>query len=177
MLPTEKKYLLINYKPKEHQFIRVYIKLYSNLEFNSTQQSKSYHVVIKRFVNQHISLADSLRHLKNHIQEIGENYDADINKQRKKGPVLLDSVAFSKIKRLLTWYFLSKLKLYNNLINILKTNKFLELLATEWEATKKLGDLVGSGKEEEVELIVSNEGTYCILLCELPLRWGSFCRH
>ena len=34
-----------------------------------------------------------------------------------------------------------------------------------------------SGEEEEVELIVSNEGTYCPLLCELPLRWGLPCRH
>lgn len=34
-----------------------------------------------------------------------------------------------------------------------------------------------SGEEEEVELMVSNEGTYCPLLYELPLRWGLPCRH
>ncbi len=133
--------------------------------------------VIQRFVNRYISYADSVRCLKDHIKEIGENYNADINRQHKKGPVFLDSVAFSKIKRLLTWYSLGELKLYNNLINISKTNKFLELLATEWGATKKLGDLVESGEEEEVELIVSNEGTHCPLLCELPLRWSLPCRH
>lgn len=82
-------------------------------------------------MNRHISLADSVRRLKDHIQKIGENYDADINRQRKQGLVLLDSVVFSKIKRLLTWYSLGELKLYNNLINTSKTNKFLELLATE----------------------------------------------
>ncbi len=170
LLPTEKENLLINYKPKEHQFIRAYTKMYPNLRVKSTQRSESYHAVIKRFVNRYISLADSVRRLKDHIKEIGENYDADINRQSKKRPVLLDSVAFSKIKGVLVWYSLGELKLYNNLINISKTNKFLELLATEWKATKKLGDLVESGEEEEVELIVSNEGTYCPLLYELPLR-------
>lgn len=56
-------------------------------------------------------------------------------------------------------------------------NKLLELLANEWEATKKLGDQIEAGEEEDIELIVSNEGTCCSLLCELPLRWGSPCRH
>lgn len=106
LLPAEREYLLTSYKPKEHQFIRAYTKTYPNLGVNSTQRSESYHAVIKRFENRHISLADSVRRLKDHIQEIGGNYDADINRQRKKAPVLLDPVAFSKIKRLLTWYSL-----------------------------------------------------------------------
>ncbi len=67
LLPTEKEYLPTNYKPKEHQFIRAYIKMYPNLGVNSTQRSESYHAVIKRFVNWHISLADSVRRLQDHI--------------------------------------------------------------------------------------------------------------
>lgn len=54
-------------------------------------------------------------------------------------------------------------------------NKLLEFLAVEWEATKKLGDQIESDDEEDVQLIVCNEGTYCPLLCELPLRWGLPC--
>ncbi len=177
MLPTKKEYLLTNYKPKKYQFIRAYTKMYPNFGVNFTQRSECYHAVIKRCVNRQISLADSLRHVKHHIQLIGENYNSDINRQGKKGPVLLDSVVFSKIKRLSTWYFLSERMLHNNLINISKTHKFLGLLATEWETTKKLEDLVESGEEEKVGLIVSNEGTYCPLLCELPLRWGFLYRH
>ena len=124
--------------------------MYINLVVKSTQRSKFYHEVIKRFVNQHISLADFVYCLKDHIQEIGENHNANINRQYKKKAVLFDSVTFSTMKRVLTWYFLGELKLYNNSINILKTKKFLELLATEYEATKKLGDLIESFKEEEV---------------------------
>ena len=48
-------------------------------------------------------------------------------------------------------------------------NKLLKLLANEWGTTKKLGDQIEAGDEEDVELIVSNEGTCCPLLCELPL--------
>lgn len=116
MLPAEREYLLTNYKPKEHQFDRAYTKMYPNLGVNSTQQSESYYAVLKSFVNRHISPADSVRRLKNHIQEIGRNYDLDINRQRKKAPVLLDPVAFSKIKRLLTWYSLGEYYFYNNVV-------------------------------------------------------------
>ena len=82
-------------------------------------------------MNRHILFADFVRRLKDDIQEIRENYNADINRQCKKKPVLFYSVAFSMMKRLLTWNFFGELKLCNNLINISKTNKFLELLVTE----------------------------------------------
>lgn len=54
-------------------------------------------------------LAESVRRIKEHTQEIRVVYDADINKQRTKVPRLLDRRAFAKIKHLLTWYSLSKL--------------------------------------------------------------------
>lgn len=106
LLPAEREYLLTNYKRKEHQFVCAYIKMYPNLGVNSTQPNKSYHAVLKSFVNRHISLADSIHCLKDHIEEIKRNDDVNINRLRKKAPVCLDPVAFSRIKRLLTWYSL-----------------------------------------------------------------------
>lgn len=44
-------------------------------------------------------------------------------------------------------------------------------------ATTRLGDQIESSKEEDVEFIVCSEGTYCPLLCKLPLHWGLSCRH
>lgn len=44
-------------------------------------------------------------------------------------------------------------------------------------ATKRLGDQIESSKEKDVEFIVCSEGTYCPLLCKLPLHWGLSCRH
>ena len=47
-------------------------------------------------------LAESVRRIKEHIQEIGIVHDADINKQRTKASRLLDRKAFAKLKHLLT---------------------------------------------------------------------------
>lgn len=52
---------------------------------------------------------ESVRRIKEHIQEIGVLYDADINKQCTKASRLLDKKAFAKLKHLLTWYSLGKL--------------------------------------------------------------------
>lgn len=67
-------------------------------------------------MNRHISLADSVRGLQNHIQEIGGNYDTDINRPLKKVPFLLDPVAILKIKQLLTKYSLREFLLCNNIV-------------------------------------------------------------
>lgn len=50
-----------------------------------------------------------MRYIKEHIQKIGIEYDANINKKRTKAPYLLDKKAFAKLKHLLTWYSLGKL--------------------------------------------------------------------
>lgn len=81
LLPAEQEYLLLNYQPKEHQFIRAYTQSYPNLGANSTQRSESYHNVIKGLVNRQMPLAESVRRIKDHIREIGKAYDEDINKQ------------------------------------------------------------------------------------------------
>ena len=109
LLPKEQEYLLLNYQPKEHQFIWAYTRSYPNLGVNSTQRSKTYHNVLKSLVNRQMPLAESVRRTKKHIQEIGVVYDADINKQRTKAPCLLDKKAFARLKHLLTWYSLGKL--------------------------------------------------------------------
>lgn len=109
LLPKEQEHLLVNYQPKEHQLIRAYTRPYPNLGVNSTQQSESYHSVIKNLVNRQMPLAESVRRIKEHTQEIRVVYDADINKQRTKVPRSLDRRAFARIKNLLTWYSLGKL--------------------------------------------------------------------
>ncbi len=100
LLPKELEYLLINYHPKEHQFIRVYTYSYLN------------HNVIKSLVNRQIPLAEFVRQIRDYIKDIGVMYDEEINKQRAKAPCLLDRMAFSKIKQLLTWHSLGKVILF-----------------------------------------------------------------
>lgn len=90
LLLVEQEYLLLNYQPKEHQFSRVYTRSYPNLGANSTQQSESYHNMIKGLINQQMPLAESVRRIKDHIKEIGKAYYEDINKQQTKVPPLLD---------------------------------------------------------------------------------------
>ena len=108
LLPKEQEYLLLHYQPKEHQFVRAYTRSYPNLGANSTQRSESYHHVIKSLVDRQMPLAESVRRIKDHIKQIGVQYDEEINKQRAKVPRLLDKVAFSEIKRLITWHALGK---------------------------------------------------------------------
>lgn len=42
LLPAEQEFLLLNYQPKEHQFMCAYTRLYPNLGAHSTQQSELY---------------------------------------------------------------------------------------------------------------------------------------
>ncbi len=53
-------------------------------------------------------LAGSVHRIKYQIKQIGIQYDEEINKQRAKVPRLLDKVAFSEIKRLITWHTFGK---------------------------------------------------------------------
>ena len=169
LLPREQEYLLDNYQPKEYQFICAYTRSYPNLGVNSTQQSESYHSVIKSLVNQQMPLAESVRRIKEHIQEIGVVYDTDINKQRTKAPRLLDRRAFTKIKHLLTWY--SPGKLYYLLLLVIFSLLYIfeELLAKKWEATKQMGDAIEANEEEEIYFNMNDCDSQYPLECELPL--------
>ena len=51
LLPAEQEYFLLNYQPKEYQFICVYTQSYPNLGANTTQRSESCHNVIQDLVN------------------------------------------------------------------------------------------------------------------------------
>lgn len=101
------EYLIAHYRPKEHQFVQAFTLTYPNLGANSTQRSESYHAVIKPLVNRQMSLADSVCRVRDYIQQIGTQYDQDINRDRKNVPCLLDFHAFAEIKSLLTHYCLS----------------------------------------------------------------------
>ncbi len=94
-------------------------------------------------------LPESVRRIKEQIQEIRVVYDADINQQCTKAPYLLDNRAFAKMKHFLTWHSLGKL--YHPLLLVIFSliYTFEELLAKEWEATKQMGDAIGRNEEEE----------------------------
>ena len=58
--------------------------------------------MIKSLVNWQMSLAESVSHIKYHLKEIRKAYNKDINKQQTKVLRLLDKVAFSNLKQLMT---------------------------------------------------------------------------
>ena len=99
---------MLHYQPKEHQFVPANTRSYPNLGANSRHRSESYHHVIKSLVNRQMPQAESVRNIKDHIKQIDIQYDEEINKQRAKVPRQLDKVAFSEIKRLITWHALDK---------------------------------------------------------------------
>ncbi len=169
LLPKEQEYLLVNYQPKERQFIRAYTRSYPNLGVNSAQRSESYHSVIKSLVNRQMPIAEFVRQIKEHIQEIRVVYDADINKQRTKAPRLLVNRAFAKIKYLLTWLPLGKLYHLLLLVIFSLMYTFEELLAKEWEATKQMGHAIEGNGEEETYFNMNDCDSQCLLECELPL--------
>lgn len=68
---------------------------------NSTQRSESYYNVIKSLINCQMPLAESIHQIKDHIKQIGVQYDEKINKQQVKVLRLLDKVVFVEIKRLI----------------------------------------------------------------------------
>ena len=89
LLSKEQEYLPINYQPKEHQFIQAYTRSYPNLGVNSTKRSETHQNVIKSLINQKMPLVESVRQIKEQIQEIGVVYDADINKHPQRHHVYL----------------------------------------------------------------------------------------
>ncbi len=53
----------------------------------------------------------------------------------------------------------------------------MEFLAKDWEATKRLGDIIESGEEQKIEFDISQLNAQCPIKCELPLRLDLPCRH
>ena len=88
-------------------------------------------------------------------KELGRQYDAEINRQRRTTPRLLDLTAFDNVKNKLTHYA-------------------LELSMKEWSSTKRMADEIEEGKDEEFEF---NRDEGCSFGCELPVRYGLPCRH
>ena len=90
--------------------------MYLHFIVKSTQQTEFYLAVILGYVNWHIFLTNSFSCLKNHIQEIWKNHNADIKVEYKKALVIFDQVAFSNLKQPLTWYFFSKFWFCKNIV-------------------------------------------------------------
>ncbi len=112
LLSKEQEYLLINYHPKEHQFVWAFTWSYPNLGINSKKHDESYHNVIKILVNRQMLLAESVRQIRDYIKNMGVMYDEKINTQHAKAPRLLYRMTFSKIKQLLNWNALDKFILF-----------------------------------------------------------------
>ncbi len=130
---SEREYLITFYQPKEPQFIRAYTKQYPNLGVHSTQRNESYHVVVKAVVHRQLSLPDAVRQLRNHVKQLAENINEEINRQRKSLPRLMDKKAFQ-------------------ILGPQITHQALALLIPEWETMKLLSNPIEPGCMSVCEL-------------------------
>jgi hypothetical protein len=134
----EAGYIEDYYQPKEQQFCRAYTQTYLNLGVHTTQRNESYHVVVKAHLTVNTPISQAVHTIVEQTKELGRRYDAEINRQRRTTPRILDNAAFLTVKKLLTHYA-------------------LELSIPEWSATKRMADDIEEGKEEEFEFD-PNEG-------------------
>ena len=151
----EAEYIESYYRPKEHQFCRAYTCTYLNLGVHSTQRNESYHNVVKAKLNKNMPISKAIEIIIEQTKELGRQYDAEINRQRRTTPRLLDLTAFDNVKNKLTHYA-------------------LELSMKEWSSTKRMADEIKEGKDEEFEF---NQDEGCGFSCELPVRYGLPYKH
>ena len=114
--------------------------------------------MVKELVNRQTTLPNAVDRIKSWLQQMGSEYDAEINEERTRSLRLLDKYAFRVLAPKLTSYSLM-------------------MLSKEWEATKLLGDAIEKGENDEVYIDVDNENPQCPEECELPLRFGLPCRY
>jgi hypothetical protein len=81
-------------------------------------------------------------------------YDAEINRNQRSLPRLLDRAAFAVVSDKLTHYA-------------------LDMAMRKWSATKILGDDI----EDRLESLDFELGTKCKSACELLIRFGLLCKH
>jgi len=85
--------------------------------------------------------------------DLGRKYDAEINRNQRSLPRLLDKAAFAVVGDKLMHYA-------------------LDIAMREWSATKILKDYI-----EDRQLLDFEPRTECKSACELPIRFGLLCRH
>ena len=115
----EQAYFISYYQPKEHQFIRAYIKLLPNLGCYSSQRSEGLHPLIKGVVNRHTPIGQSVEKITENIDELVRSHEHAINQQKKNLPRLIDMSreAFRKI-------------------SLFITHEAVELILREWNLAK-----------------------------------------
>ena len=139
-------YVLHTWGPKERQFLRLYTKEYPNLGCFANQRCESLHPSMKEILNPQLSLAEATRRLNTTIRQKIRALAAEEAESGNKMPRTLDRQAFDQ------------------LIDTI-SNYAVELIASEWEATK----------EEVDRNILTSSASSCT--CELFLRFGLPCRH
>jgi hypothetical protein len=113
--------------------------------------NECHHVVVKAHLIVNTPVLQAIHTILEQTKELEHRYDAEINRQRRTIPRVLDNSAFSAVKKKLT-------------------NYALELSIPGWPATKRTANDIEEGKEEfEFD---HNKG--CTFSCKLPAR---YCRH
>jgi hypothetical protein len=102
----EAEYIQSYYQPKEQQFCRAYTQALPNLGVYTTQRGESYHVVVKAHLTVNTPISQAVQTIVEQTKELGRRYDAEINRQRRTTPRILDNTAFSTVKKKLTHYAL-----------------------------------------------------------------------
>jgi hypothetical protein len=125
-----------------------------NLGVHSTQRNESYYVVVKAKLHKHLPISKAVHTITAQTAQLGRKYDAEINRNRRSLPRLLDKKAFATARSMLTHYALN-------------------IVMREWSTTKLLADQIENG----LETLNFKPGTKCQSNCELPLRYGLPCKH
>jgi hypothetical protein len=118
-----------------------------------TQRNESYYVVVKQKLHKHLPIRKSIRAIVEKTANLGRKYDAEINRNRRSSPWLMDRSAFALVGQKLTHYA-------------------IEMTMCELSAAKRLADDVAEGLELNFE-----PKKECANRCQGPLRYGLPCRH
>jgi hypothetical protein len=102
----EQMYISEYYQEKEPQFCRTYTRHLPNLGVHSTQRNESYHAVVKTRLHKHLPISKAVHTIVDQTADLGHKYDAEINRNRKSLPRLLDPTAFATVGDKLTHYTL-----------------------------------------------------------------------
>ena len=152
----EKCYLEDWYKPKRHQFVRAFTRVFANLGCESSQRGESMHPAVKAFLNRHSPIAWTVEAIQDTVDELGRVFDDLIASQKKSLPRLIGG---------------SNRKFFVDVMQIV-THQCLLFLLPELNAAKDLWVKVRDGELSEA----MEWGFSCVVRCSLPLQYSLLCR-
>jgi len=85
------------------QFCRAYTRRLPNPGAHSTQRNESHHVVMKTRLRKHLPISRVVYTVTEQTADLARTYDAEINRNRKTLPRLLDRAAFAVVGDKLTY--------------------------------------------------------------------------